>query len=234
MGNTSAEWFLFAAAPFRERFQEHPRELSAADWRELVQAGDAARVEREVATVPAGERERLRGELLASRERRLAPLLARTNDEPVSLEDPDGAAAVLDACQAACGRGFAAAWDVLHAMHDGQPWDLYPVLDDAGEDEMCVAWERLAEALGKDGPPDGLPWWIGASHDPDGWFVGLVSPGQAVKLTSALDQSGLRERAAELLAERDPQAAAHWARLLELLDRAGADDCFLLALESMG
>ena len=142
------------------------------------------------------------------------------------------AQAALEACVAGCGRGEHRTQDVIHDMNDGLPWDLLPLLEEE-DDDMAAAWEELWGALGKDGPPGELPWWVEALYPPDGWYVGLVTPGRAVKLQSALDASGLRERAGELLRARDPQAARSWVRLLELVDRAAADDCFLLAVESM-
>ena len=135
--------------------------------------------------------------------------------------------AALERCLAECGRGEARLGAVLGAP----AWDLAEALEDEGEDAMLAAWEALQGALGRDGPPARLPGWAPRLWDPARHWLGLVEPGRAVKLVSRLDEAGLRERAGQLLGARGAGAARAWQRLLELLDRAAADDCCLLAAE---
>lgn len=177
MGNTRAEWFLFAAEPLRTKH-----------WK-----------------LPAGTKP----------------------------DDEAAAEAALAAAKAGCGKGSHETSDVVQDMEEGA-WALGPALEDEGEDEMAAAWEELAAALGKDQePPADLPWWVAPTWDLEGHSIGLITPGRAIKLQSKLDETGLRERATKLLAGRGAKPARDWAKLLELLDRAAADDCFLLAVEAM-
>ena len=177
MGNTRAEWYLFAAEPLR-----------TSHWK-----------------LPPGTK----------------------------ADDAAAAARALAAAKAACGRGEHATSSVIHEQDEGV-WALGPALDEAGEDDLAEAWEELWTALGSDAElPDDLPWWVSAAWNPDGHWIGLVTPGRAIKLQSLLDETELRTRAGEMLAGRGAKAARDWAKLLELLDRAAADDCFLLAVESM-